>query len=129
MQLRIISIGAPSSNPLWGEKPGAAVRTGHATTTLIQSGKKNILIDPGLPAPILAQRLGDRITLAEAGDERPRGGIGRKQIDASESFHQIPQPGAPGAETGIPESGRCPGWSCAGFRHAPRCGAASPGRV
>lgn len=60
MQLRIISIGAMSSNPLWGEKPGAAVRTGHATTTLIQAGRKNILIDPGLPAQMIAQRLGER---------------------------------------------------------------------
>jgi glyoxylase-like metal-dependent hydrolase (beta-lactamase superfamily II) len=63
MQLRIISIGALPSNPLWGEKPGASVRTGHATTTLIQSGKKNILVDPGLPAQIIAQRLGERINL------------------------------------------------------------------
>jgi glyoxylase-like metal-dependent hydrolase (beta-lactamase superfamily II) len=63
MLLRIINIGALSSNPLWGEKPGAAVRTGHSTTTLIQAGKKNILVDPGLPAQALAQRLSERSPL------------------------------------------------------------------
>jgi glyoxylase-like metal-dependent hydrolase (beta-lactamase superfamily II) len=63
MLLRIINIGALSSNPLWGEKPGAVVRTGHATTTLIQAGKKNILVDPGLPAAALAQRLSERTPL------------------------------------------------------------------
>lgn len=66
MQLRIINIGAMSSNPLWGEKPGAAVRTGHSTTSLLQAGKKNILIDPGLPPQVLAARLGERANLRPA---------------------------------------------------------------
>lgn len=63
MQLRIISIGALSSNPLWGEKPGSPVRTGHATTSLIQVGKKNILVDPGLPPQMVTQRLAERANL------------------------------------------------------------------
>lgn len=63
MDLSIISIGAMSSNPLWGEKPGAPVRTGHATTTLIRSGKKIILVDPGLPAQLLIARLGERTNI------------------------------------------------------------------
>jgi len=36
------------------------VRTGHATTTLIQSGDAKIIVDPGLPAPALKARLGER---------------------------------------------------------------------
>lgn len=63
MLLRIISIGTLSANPLWGEKPGAMVRTGHATTTLIQVGKKNILVDPGLPPQMVVQRLSERANL------------------------------------------------------------------
>src|SRR3954466_12551040 len=57
----IISIGTLSRNRLWGESQ--AVRTAHATTTLIRSGKRVILIDPGLPAPALAARLFERTGL------------------------------------------------------------------
>ena len=46
MQFRVISIGASASHALWNERE--AVRTGHATTTLIQSGDRTILVDPGL---------------------------------------------------------------------------------
>lgn len=58
MDYRIISIGALSSNDLW-EKQGPA-RTAHATTTLIRSGKKTILVDPALPAQALVPRLAER---------------------------------------------------------------------
>lgn len=60
MDIRVISIGTLAANPLWNEKPGAAVRSGHATTTLVRSGKRTILIDPGLPGPAIAARLAER---------------------------------------------------------------------
>lgn len=62
MDYRIISIGAMSAHPLWGEK--SATRSGHATTTLIVSGKSTILVDPGLPEPAITARLGERANLA-----------------------------------------------------------------
>ena len=58
MNYRIISIGTLSQNEFWGEK--TAVRTAHATTTLIRSGDRNILVDPGLPAQIISARLLER---------------------------------------------------------------------
>lgn len=61
MQFSIISIGAMSVNDLWGER--TATRTGHATTTLIRSGDRVILVDPGLPEPALVARLGERAGL------------------------------------------------------------------
>jgi glyoxylase-like metal-dependent hydrolase (beta-lactamase superfamily II) len=54
----VISIGTLSHNRLWGEK--AAVRTAHATTTLVVSGDRRILVDPSLPAPALAARFFER---------------------------------------------------------------------
>src|SRR5690606_3645211 len=48
-------------HPLRGERGN--VRTGHGTTTLIQGEKKTILVDPSLPAPILAPRLEERAGL------------------------------------------------------------------
>ncbi|HEY8665661.1 MAG TPA: MBL fold metallo-hydrolase [Tepidisphaeraceae bacterium] len=57
-RLDIISIGTLSRNRLWGETD--AVRTPHATTSLIRVGKRHILIDPGLPASALAARLFER---------------------------------------------------------------------
>ncbi|MEM9295506.1 MAG: MBL fold metallo-hydrolase [Planctomycetota bacterium] len=62
MDYRIISIGALSRHELW-ESPGP-VGTPHATTTLIRSGDKTILVDPGLPAPAVVARLGERAGLA-----------------------------------------------------------------
>lgn len=59
--VHVISIGAMAANPLWDER--APVRTGHATTTLVVSGDRRILVDPGLPGPILAARLGERVNL------------------------------------------------------------------
>lgn len=58
MDVRVISIGALESHPLWSER--GPVRTGHATTTLIQTGDRKILIDPGLPAQALTARLHER---------------------------------------------------------------------
>lgn len=56
---RIISIGALSRHPLWQESI-ATERSAHATTTLIRSENRVILVDPGLPAQILAARLAER---------------------------------------------------------------------
>lgn len=58
LDVRVISIGALDVHPLWGER--APTRSGHATTTLIRSGERRILVDPGLPAPALVARLGER---------------------------------------------------------------------
>jgi glyoxylase-like metal-dependent hydrolase (beta-lactamase superfamily II) len=60
-RLDIISIGTLSRNRLWNET--SAVRTAHATTTLIRAGKRHILIDPGLPAPAIVARLYERTGL------------------------------------------------------------------
>lgn len=62
MDYRVISIGALSINDLW-DKQGPA-RTAHATTTLVRSGKKNILVDPALPGQVLVPRLAERSGLA-----------------------------------------------------------------
>ena len=62
VRLDIISIGTLSRNRLWQES--AAVRTPHATTTLLRTrdtgGPRNILIDPGLPTAVQAARLAER---------------------------------------------------------------------
>lgn len=60
MDARIISIGALAAHPLWNERPGSPTRTGHATTTLIRSGDRTILVDPGLPPPAIGARLSER---------------------------------------------------------------------
>lgn len=57
-EVRVISIGTLAANPLWEER--APVRTGHATTTLIRSGDRVILVDPGLPDRAVAARLTER---------------------------------------------------------------------
>lgn len=61
VRLDVISIGTLSRNRLWGETQH--VRTAHATTTLVRSGKRNILIDPGLPPPAISARLFERTGL------------------------------------------------------------------
>lgn len=58
IDLRVISIGCFDAHPLWNERD--AVRTGYATTSLIRSGDHVIVIDPGLPGPILEARLAER---------------------------------------------------------------------
>jgi glyoxylase-like metal-dependent hydrolase (beta-lactamase superfamily II) len=57
----IISIGTLSRNRIWGETQ--PVRTAHATTTLIRSQKRVILVDPGLPGAALVARLYERTGL------------------------------------------------------------------
>ena len=57
----VISIGTLSRNRLWNETD--RVRSPHATTSLIRTPKKNILVDPGLPPPALAARLHERTGL------------------------------------------------------------------
>lgn len=61
IEVRIISIGTLSANPLWGERQ--PTRTGHATCTLVRSGKRAILVDPGLPPQAIASRLNERCGL------------------------------------------------------------------
>jgi glyoxylase-like metal-dependent hydrolase (beta-lactamase superfamily II) len=58
VRVDIISIGTLSRNRLWNE--GERLRTPHATTTLIRTARRNILVDPGLPAPALGARLFER---------------------------------------------------------------------
>ncbi len=61
VEFTVVSIGALSSNPFWSEGP--AVRTAHATTTLVRDGKRLILVDPSLPAAALEARLFERTGL------------------------------------------------------------------
>ena len=61
LRFDIISIGTLSRNRLWNEPE--ALRTPHATTTLIRTGKRHILIDPGLPPQALQARLFERTGL------------------------------------------------------------------
>lgn len=64
LDFRIISIGALAAHPLWDER--TAVRAGHATTSLVRSGKVTLLVDPALPTPALVARLHERANLAAA---------------------------------------------------------------
>jgi glyoxylase-like metal-dependent hydrolase (beta-lactamase superfamily II) len=64
MDYRIISIGALSRHELWQEQGEA--RTPHATSTLIRSEKRVILVDPGLPPQVIAARLEERSGLKPA---------------------------------------------------------------
>jgi glyoxylase-like metal-dependent hydrolase (beta-lactamase superfamily II) len=61
VRLDVISIGTLSRNRLWNESQ--AVRTPHSTTTLIRTGKRHILIDPGLPPAAIGARLFERAGL------------------------------------------------------------------
>jgi glyoxylase-like metal-dependent hydrolase (beta-lactamase superfamily II) len=58
VEYKVISIGTLSCNSFWNET--AELRTPHATTTLIVSGSKNILVDPALPPQVLDARLFER---------------------------------------------------------------------
>lgn len=58
MDYRIISIGALSRHELW--EGTQTPRTAHATTTLIRSDDRVILVDPGLPPQVVAARLNER---------------------------------------------------------------------
>jgi glyoxylase-like metal-dependent hydrolase (beta-lactamase superfamily II) len=64
LRFDIISIGTLSRNRLWNEPD--ALRTPHATTTLIRTGKRHILVDPGLPPQALQARLFERTGLQPA---------------------------------------------------------------
>lgn len=59
VRIDIISIGTLARNLLWNES--APRRTGHATTVLISAGKRNIVVNPGLPAPALQARFNERL--------------------------------------------------------------------
>ncbi len=61
VRVDVISIGTLSRNLLWKETE--PVRTPHATCSLIRTDKRNILIDPGLPASALGARLYERTGL------------------------------------------------------------------
>jgi glyoxylase-like metal-dependent hydrolase (beta-lactamase superfamily II) len=61
VQYRVISIGALSRNRLWNE--AQPKRPAHATTTLIRDDDAMILVDPGLPPEVLAQRLDEQAGL------------------------------------------------------------------
>ncbi len=61
VEYKIISIGALSKNKFWNENE--PVRTAHATTTLIISNDKKILVDPSLPGKVLEARLYERAGL------------------------------------------------------------------
>lgn len=58
VEYKVISIGTLSRNSYWNEN--TALRTPHATTTLIISGSKKILVDPALPPQVLDARLFER---------------------------------------------------------------------
>ena len=62
MDYRIISIGSLAHHELWHDQGPA--RTAHATTTLVRSGDKVVLVDPGLPPTAIAARLRERSGLA-----------------------------------------------------------------
>ena len=57
-EYRVISIGTLAAHPLWDER--VAVRTGHATTTLVTTGEHRILVDPGLPGAMVEAHLSER---------------------------------------------------------------------
>jgi len=65
MDIRILSIGTLSANPLWNEQ--TPIRTGHSTTTLIQTNDPKspakIIVDPGLPPQMVQARLAERANL------------------------------------------------------------------
>jgi glyoxylase-like metal-dependent hydrolase (beta-lactamase superfamily II) len=64
MPATVISIGTLPANSLWNERQPR--RTGHATTTLIRSADRAILVDPGLPEQAIAARLEERTGLTPA---------------------------------------------------------------
>jgi glyoxylase-like metal-dependent hydrolase (beta-lactamase superfamily II) len=64
MDYRIISIGTLSRHELWEES--TSDRTAHATTTLVHSGDRIILVDPALPPQVITARLAERAGLAPA---------------------------------------------------------------
>ncbi len=64
VECRVVSIGTLSRNPFRGERE--PVRTAHATTVLVRDGETSILVDPGLPAELVAARLDEQAGLKPA---------------------------------------------------------------
>lgn len=64
MEYRVISIGTLPAHPLWTHQDEP--RTGHTTTTLIQSHDAVIIVDPGLPAVALEARMHERTDVQPA---------------------------------------------------------------
>lgn len=64
IETRVVSIGALGAHPLWNERQ--PVRMTHATTTLVRSRDRVILVDPGLPPEIVKARLAERTGLKPA---------------------------------------------------------------
>ena len=64
MDFRVISIGVLSLHELWDHQVPA--RTPHATTVLVRSNGKVILVDPGLPEQVIQARLAERAGLDTA---------------------------------------------------------------
>lgn len=62
LRVDVISIGCLSRNLLWGEQE--PTRTPHATTTLIRTGRRSILVDPALPPAVIGARLYERTGLS-----------------------------------------------------------------
>lgn len=60
----VVSIGALSRNRFWNETQPR--RLAHSTTVLLKDPGTTILVDPGLPAEMLAQRLDERTGLTPA---------------------------------------------------------------
>lgn len=61
LRFDVVSIGTLSRNRLWHED--LPVRTPHATSTLIRTGDRRILVDPGLPPAAIGARLFERTGL------------------------------------------------------------------
>ncbi|MEL7087559.1 MAG: MBL fold metallo-hydrolase [Planctomycetota bacterium] len=61
VEFRIISIGTLSTHEHWPANQPA--RSPHATTTLVVSGDRKILVDPALPGQVIEARLGERAGL------------------------------------------------------------------
>ncbi len=62
VECRVVSIGTLSRNPFRGDRQ--AVRTAHSTTVLVRDGASCILVDPGLPAEVVASRLDEQAGIA-----------------------------------------------------------------
>lgn len=58
LDYRVISIGTLSRHPLWSE--AGALRTPHATTTLLRMEDRVIVVDPGIAPAVMAARLFER---------------------------------------------------------------------
>jgi glyoxylase-like metal-dependent hydrolase (beta-lactamase superfamily II) len=61
LQYTVVSIGALSRNRFWNEMEPK--RVAHSTTTIVRDENTTILVDPGLPEQLLAQRLEERTGL------------------------------------------------------------------